>query len=482
MGTLDYGTAADLTALLRRRECSARELLDHHLARIAARNPALNAVVTLDVERARARADAADAALARGESWGPLHGVPMTVKETFETEGLRTTAGFEPFTDHVPAADAVAVARLKAAGAVVFGKTNTPVLAGDWQSYNPLFGVTHNPWDVSRTPGGSSGGSAAALAAGLTPLELGSDIAGSIRVPAHWCGVYGHKPTHGIIPQRGHIPGPPGTLGEADLATMGPMARSAADLDLALSVLAGPRRDRATAWHLALPAPRHETLRGYRVAAWLDDAAYPVDAEVAARLEAAVAALERAGVRVDRTPPDGIDLADVVRTYVELLWPLMVAGVPEELFDGLVAAAAGGGTDPFTVLARTSTLRHRDWLRANERRERLCARLATCFEQYDVLLMPTNQIPALAHDHSEPMPARSIRVNGAERPYFDLLAWIALATTTLHPATTAPVGRTRGGLPVGIQIVGPYLEDRTPIAFAGHLAGVVGGFVAPPGS
>jgi amidase len=481
MATLDYRTAADLAALLRRRECSARELLDHHLARIAARDPALNAVVTLDVERARARADAADAALARGESWGPLHGVPMTVKETFETEGLRTTAGFEPFTSHVPAADAVAVARLKAAGAVVFGKTNTPTLAGDWQSYNPLFGFTHNPWDLSRTPGGSSGGSGAALAAGLTPLELGSDIAGSIRVPAHWCGIYGHKPTHGIIPQRGHIPGPPGTLATTDLATVGPMARSAADLDLALGILAGPLPDRAAAWRLTLPAPRHAALRDYRVAAWLDDATCPVDAEVAAPLDAAVTALERAGVRVDRKVPDGLALADVVRTYVDLLWPIMLAGTPDDVFDSLVAAASGGGTDPFSVLTRSGTLRHRDWLRANEMRERLRARLGAFFEDYDVLLLPTNPVPAIAHDHSEPMTARSIRVNGVDRPYFDLLAWIALATTTLHPATTAPVGHTSGGLPVGIQIVGPHLEDRTPIAFAGHLADVVGGFVVPPG-
>ncbi len=481
MPSLDYRSAVDLARLLRDRECSARELLEHHLARVDARNPAINAVVALDVDAARARADAADAARARGESWGPLHGVPMTVKETFETTGMRTTAGFEPFRDHVAPADAVAVSRLRAAGAIVFGKTNAPVLAGDWQSYNPLFGVTHNPWDLARTPGGSSGGSAAALAAGLTPIELGSDIGGSIRVPAHWCGVYGHKCTHGIIPQRGHVPGPPGTLGEMDLAVMGPMARSAADLDLLLGVLAGPRDDRAVGWRLALPPPRHGALRDYRVAAWLDDPACPVDDDVRAPLEAAIASLERAGVRVERRVPDGIGLADLVSVYLRLLWPILIAGTPDDLFEGLAAAGASDATDGFTTMARYGTLRHRDWLVANEMRERLRASLGAFFRDYDVLLTPTNVLPAIPHDHSEPMATRTIRVNGADRPYFDLFGWIALATATLHPATTAPVGTTRGGLPVGIQIVGPYLEDRTTIDFAARMAEVVGGFTPPPG-
>lgn len=481
MASLDYRTATDLVAMLRRRECSARELLDHHLARIAQRNPAINALVTVDVERARTRADAADAAAARGEWWGPLHGLPMTVKDTFETDGMRTTAGFEPLSQHVPSTDAVAVGRLRAAGAVVFGKSNVPVLASDWQSHNPIFGVTRNPWDPSRTPGGSSGGSAAALAAGFTPLELGSDIAGSIRVPSHWCGVYGHKPTHGIIPQRGHVPGPPGTLSAVDLAVMGPMARSAADLGLALDLLAGPLDDVAAGWRLDLPRARHAALRDYRVVAWLDDPTFPVDASVLAPLDAAVTALERAGARVDRRRPADLHLAEIVGVYLDLLWSILLAGAPPDAFDGLVAAAGAGGSDAFTSMARSGTLRHRDWLRANELREHVRARLATVFRDYDVLLMPTNQVPAIPHDHSEPQVARSVRINGEDRPYYDLFAWIALATTALHPATTAPVGRTPAGLPVGIQIVGPYLGDRTTIDFAGRLAEVAGGFERPPG-
>src|SRR5882724_3684932 len=240
MSDLAFASAVDLVARLRRREISSRELLDHHLERIARLNPKLNAVVTLDAERARARAAEADAALSRDDARGALLGLPMTVKDTFETAGVCTTAGSPTLADHVPKTDATAVARLKSAGANVFGKTNTPLFAGDAQTYNEVFGTTHNPWDAAHSPGGSSGGSAAAVAAGLTPLELGSDIGGSIRNPAHYCGVYGHKPTHGIIPMRGHVPGPPGALSEVDLGVGGPLARSADDLELALDVLAGP--------------------------------------------------------------------------------------------------------------------------------------------------------------------------------------------------------------------------------------------------
>ena len=479
---LAFETAASLAARIRRREVSSEALLDQFLGRIAEKNPALNAVVTLDAGRARERARAADEALARGEIWGPLHGLPMTVKDTLETAGLRTTAGYEPLSAHVPEANAVVVQRLLDAGAVVFGKTNTPVLAGDWQSVNPIFGRTNNPWDTERTPGGSSGGSAAAVAAGLTALEIGSDIGGSIRVPAHWCGVYGLKPTHGVIPLRGHIPGPPGTLAEIDLAVVGPIARSAADLDLALGLVAGPLPDRARAWRLDLPPPRHETLRGFRVAAWLDDPAYPVAPEVGERLHDAIAALGRAGARIDERARPGFPMEEVVDVYGRLLWPILLAGYPPEDFDRfceLAANAPSGAGDPLTRLVRAGTARTRDWLRANEHRERLRARMAVFFEEFDVLLMPVNQVPAIPHDPSEPQAARTIRVGGEERPYFDLFSWIALATTTLLPAVAAPCGRTPGGLPVGLQIVAPYLEDRTSIAFAGCMAEIVGAFEAP---
>jgi amidase len=477
------GTATELVALLRRRTLSSRELLERFVARVEGQNPALNAIVTLGLEQARARADAADAALARGEVWGPLHGLPMTVKDTFETAGLRTTAGYTPLAAHVPRADAVAVRRLVDAGAVVFGKTNVPVLAGDWQSYNPIFGTTNNPWDVTRVPGGSSGGAAAAVAAGLTALELGSDIGGSIRVPAHWCGVYGHKPSHGIVPQRGHIPGPPGARSEPDLNVVGPLARGATDLELVLDVIAGPLDDRAVGWRLALPPARRGRLRDYRVAAWLDDAAFPVDAEVRACLDGAVHALREAGVAVDETARPDFGLREAMDVYVNLLWPVLVAGYPHEVFDGLVELAARTPADApgyLPRLARAGTARHREWLATHEARERLRGQLADFFRRVDVLLMPVNQVAAVPHDQSEPMSGRVVRVNGEDRPYFDLLAWIGVATLTHHPATAVPIGRTEAGLPVGLQVVGPYLEDRTTIDFARRLGEVVGGYAPPP--
>ncbi len=484
MADLAFRRAVDLAAAIRSREVSSVELLDHYLARIERLNPKLNAVVTLDVERARKRAAAADRALAREEVWGPLHGVPMTVKDTFEVAGLRTTAGAPVLAEHVPATDAVTVARLLAEGAVIFGKTNTPVFAGDAQTFNPIFGTTNNPWDVSRTPGGSSGGSVAATAAGLSALELGSDIGGSIRTPAHFCGVYGLKPTHGILPSRGHIPGLPGTLSEYDIAVLGPIARSAEDLDLALGVLAGPSDERRVAWRLELPAPGRKSLGDYRVAAWLDDPAFPVDREVRARLEGAVEALRRAGVKVDDRARPAIDFAAAYRAYERLLFPITTSGLPPDQFANFAAladSAPADSTDPAVAFAKAIALRHRDWLAVHEEREQYRARWAELFREHDVLLCPAASVVAIAHDHLEPMTDRTILVNGQKRPYLDIIAWAGLIGMAYLPATSAPVGRTSSGLPVGVQIVGPYLEDRTTIDFARRLGEVIGGFEPPPG-
>jgi len=484
MPDIAFRSALELAVAIRNREVSSRELLEHYLRRIERHNPAINAIVTLDVERARAQADAADAALARGESLGPLHGLPITVKDTVETAGLRTTAGAPLHAEHVPAQDAPAVARLKAAGAIVFGKTNIPVFAMDLQTYNPIFGATNNPWDVTRSPGGSSGGSAAALAAGLTGLELGSDIGGSIRNPAHYCGVYGHKPTFDIIPLRGHIPGPPGALTGADIAVLGPLARSAKDLSLALSILAGPDAEEGRAWRLELPSPRHGALRKYRVAAWLDDPACPVAAEVRARLEAVIAGLREEKVQVDEQARPGFHFADALRTYLGLLWGATSSGLPREQIEELARAAgqmppeADGYWDHFV---RASAQRHCDWLLANEARAHYRAQWAEFFRNYDVLLCPITPTAAISHDHSEPMMARTIQVNGQTRSYLDGIAWAGVIGMAYLPVTMAPVGRTSQGLPVGVQIVGPYLEDRTTVDFARRLAEVIGGFEAPPG-
>jgi amidase len=408
----------------------------------------------------------------------------MTVKDTYETGGMRTTAGAPELAEHVPATDAVAVERLRAAGAIVFGKTNTPTYAADAQTHNPVFGMTKNPWDASRTPGGSSGGAAAATSAGFTALELGSDIGGSIRAPAHCCGIYGLKPTHGLIPLRGHIPGPPGTLAEPDLAVAGPLARDARDLALALEVMAGPLPDRARAWRLALPPPRRKALHEYRVAAWLDDPACPVDEPVRQRLEGAVEALRSAGVKVDDRARPGIDFARAYRCYLRLLWPIMTAGWSSDQFEKMIAKAEAfpeGADDDFVRFARGATARARDLVFANEERERYRVRWDELFASYDVLLCPIVTTTAIPHTLGGDYFNRRITVNGKPREYLELIAWAGVIGMALLPATVAPVGRAADGLPVGVQIVGPYLEDLTTIDFAARLAEVTGGAERPPG-
>jgi amidase len=480
MSDIGLQPAHALAEAIRRRDMSSRELLEHYLARVEALNPALNAVVTLDPEGARIAADAADASLARGDHLGPLHGVPMTVKDTYQTADMRTTCGL-PAWDHVPDRDAEAVARLRRAGAVIFGKTNTPALAGDWQTYNTIFGTSNNPWDLTRSTGGSSGGAAAAVATGMTALELGSDIGGSIRFPSSWCGVCGHKTTWGIVSQAGHLPPAPGTLSATDLSVVGPLARDVDDLEIALGVLAGAAGHAAVGWRLQLPASRAQAFGDLRLAFWLDDPAYPVDTEVAVVLAAAADALVGAGAKVTDTRP-AVELPDVVRLYQQFLYPILLSTMGKRSFDNMIALADSLSDDDDRPLARTArfaTQRYRDWVFASEKREQLRALMAEYFLGVDALLMPVAMVPAIPHDHSEPFPDRVIAVNGAVRPYTDLMAWVALATLAHLPATVVPVGRTASGLPVGIQIVGPYLEDRTTLAVGRLVEQLLGGFVPP---
>jgi amidase len=475
---LAYVTAIDLAQKIRQRELSSREALDYFLARVAKLDPRINSVVTIDAKRARAEADAADAALARGETCGPLHGVPMTVKDSFQTAGMRTTSGAPELADFVPPEDAWPVARLRAAGAIIFGKTNLPIYAGDLQSYNKIFGTTNNPYDLSRTPGGSSGGSAAALACGFTPLELGSDIGGSIRLPAHMSGVVGHKPSYGIVPAHGQIPGPPGTLTLADLAVAGPMARSVEDLELSLELIAGPNRWERRAWRLELPPPRRQTLREYRVAAWLDDPQCRVEPEVRTLLEQAVRALAGAGVNVDTEARPEFTLEKVGKTFFALLQAALAGSVPRDRVESYAATA---GDTPLADTRRLLAMRHREWLSNNERRLQLRKRWEGFFEQWDAILLPVMPCPAIPHDHSEPPAARLAWVGGEQRPYWNLLTWMAPAGACYLPATVVPVGGLANGLPIGIQIVGPYLEDRTTLDLAKHLLAITGGCPRPSG-
>jgi len=355
----------------------------------------------------------------------------------------------------------------------------------DWQTYNPLFGTTNNPWDLARTPGGSSGGSAAALAAGLTGLELGSDIGGSIRIPAHCCGVFGHKPTWGVVPERGHNPGPPGSRLEKDINTIGPLARSADDLALALDVLAGPLPEHGRAWRLELPAPGRRHLREYRVAAWLDDPACPVDDGVREPLEAAVEALRRAGATVDDAARPPFPLKRAVEIYRRLLAPITTDTLSDEQFAQVARnAASSAGSDAggdLAEFARDMALSHRDWISVHEERERLKTGWAEFFRDFDVLLCPVAPLPAIPHDQSDPLVQRSLLVNGQPRPYTDHFVWMGSIGVCHLPASVAPAGQTPGGLPVGIQIVAAHFEDRSAIDFAGRLSREIGGYEPPAG-
>ena len=478
MSELAYSSAVAIADRIRQREISSREAVDYFLARVETLDKRINSVVTIDAERARTEADAADAALARGELRGRLHGVPMTIKDSFQTVGMRTTSGAPELASFIPTEDAWPVARLRGAGAIIFGKTNLPIYAGDLQSYNKVFGTTNNPHDVSRTPGGSSGGSAAALACGFTPLELGSDIGGSIRLPSHMSGIVGHKPSYGIVPAHGQIPGPPGTLTLADLAVAGPMARTIQDLKLGLDIMAGPNRWEKPAWHLELPPPRRPTLKQYRVAAWLDDPACRVEPEVGELLESATQKLAAAGVRVDHDARPEFTLEKVADTFFALLQAALAGGVPADRLDEYAATV---GDMPAAHTRRLLAMRHRQWLSYNERRLQMRKRWEEFFTQWDAILLPVMPCPAMPHDHSEPMASRMALVGGERRPYWDLTTWMAPAGACYLPVTVIPVGRLKNGLPIGIQIVGAYLHDRTTLDLAEHLLPLVGGCPRPPG-
>ena len=477
---LAFRSAGDVAAAIRAGRLSSRDHLEALLDRVERMNPPLNAVVTLDADRARREADAADRALAEGRELGPLHGVAMTIKDSFQTVGMRTTSGAPELSGHIPEVDAVPVARLRAAGAVIFGKTNLPIYAGDTQSYNEVFGQTNNPWNLDRTPGGSSGGSAAALAAGFTPFELGSDIGGSIRGPASTCGIFGHKPSYGIVPALGQIPGPPGTLTQADIAVAGPMARTAEDLELGLDILAGPDDWHAPGYRLELPPARHETLADYRVAVWFEEPSCPLDDRVLERLEGAANALERAGARVDREARPDFTFDYATRVFGQLLGAAMCGGFSHDEIEDL--AVRGIREDEEGALAaRWASQRHRAWLSANERRLQMRRKWHDFFKHWDAVLLPCLPTTAIPHDPSEPMGARRITVNGEQRAYGEQTLWVGLTGVAFLPATVIPAGTASDGLPVGLQIAGPFLEDRTTLDLARRLSEQIGGFERPPG-
>ena len=476
---LDFASALTAAAAIKAKKVSSVELTRHMFDRIDKYNPKLNAFAYQMREQALAQAGRADQALSRGDRLGPFHGVPICIKESFGVKGEPDTWGIPALKSSRAPANSAVVERLLDAGAVLLGGTNVPLNLNDWQSYNEIYGTTNNPWDVTRTPGGSSGGSAAALAAGLAYLSAGSDIGGSLRVPAHFCGVYSHKSTLDLVSMRGHIPGGGAGLPgfSTGLAVGGPMARSAADLMAALGILGGPDGYDRKAWSWTLPPPRRRVLKEFRIGYLLDSPLAPPTSEVRPVLERVITALERAGAHPKPGWPTGYDLNAAFENYMFLLGAFSFAqeGKQQQKAE---RKQHEQNPSPYGAGALSS---YAQW------QQRRFAQLASralwqrTFEQIDVFLMPAGFTTAMHHDHVGDFTTRSIDTPDGKRPYMQLMPWMVTATLTGCPATIAPAGLTAGGLPVGIQILGPFWEDATPIEFASLLEQEFGGFKAPPG-
>lgn len=481
MTEIAHLSAGALLAAIRLGRISCEEAVKVFFGRMDVRDRELNAVVARRTQAALAEARVRDEALARGDPPGPLHGLSMTIKDSIEVAGLPAACGAPALRDHQPAADAPAVARLRAAGAVILGKTNVPLYAADFQTFNEVFGTTRNPYALDRSPGGSSGGAAASLAAGFATAELGSDLAGSLRQPAHACGVAALKPTFGIVPAGGSLSGPVVARRPADLWVLGPMARTVADLRLLLNVLAGPDERLAPGWKLELP-PGPAAGAKLRVAAWLDDPFCPPDRAVAPLLAAAVAKLGGAGVDVEEGARPAFGAEEAFLIHCALMYGEMSFGLPDEVYDYFVARAGRGRpavlphvTD---VQAAGLAARHRDWLRACELREGLRVAWAEFFRDRDALVCPVAPTPAALHDHRR-LDQRTQPIDGVEFPALQHAFWTALASTAGLPAATVPVGLDATGLPVGIQVIGAWYRDRTVLEVAERIERACGGFRPP---
>ena len=468
-------------ALLARR-FSAAALLDATFARIDALNPRLNAIVAQDRETARAMARLSDERIANGTA-RPLEGLPITIKDAFDVAGLPSSGGLPAYRERIPAEDAAPVARLRAAGAVILGKTNVPVFSGDFQSYNPAHGVTNNPWDETRSPGGSSGGAAVAVATGMSAFELGSDLGSSIRWPAHACGVFGLKTSWGLVSTWGAIPPPPErrTPRNADLMVAGPIARAAGDLDLILPVIAGPRDAALPA--APLPEPRVLDAKGLRVALWADDPFAPVDREVSEAVREAARRLAAAGAIIDEAARPSVGFADAFEVYALLNHAVVAYGLPPKVRARIQAQASRYSPNDLShqaLQARGARMTPGFYQQLAQRRLAQKRRWARFFERYDVLLCPPAPVAAIPHDHGPDIHARKLMVNGAPRPYLDFLLWASLATGADLPALSAPVRLSQADLPLGVQIIAPFGGDRTAIAVGAILEELGGRFTPPP--
>ncbi|BDC48032.1 amidase [Bryobacterales bacterium F-183] len=446
----DYATATQALKALAAGAISSEELVKHAYARIARYNPKINAFVTLREEQALAEAKKADRARMTKRVPGKLAGLPITIKDAFATAGIRTTAGSKRWENFVPTEDAVAVAKLRAAGAIILGKTSLPEYSGDIQAFNELVGTTNNPWNEKRTSGGSTGGGAASIAAGFSFLELGSDSGGSIRIPSHYCGVYGHKSTVHLVSRVGWMPPAPGEFkGPNDWSVAGPIARSAEDLQLMLEVAGGPTPEEAIAYQWKAPAPRKRLLKDFRVGFVADAPFCPVAPDMKEALAPVFKGLEGKTAKLVEGWPKGFD---PVKNLEVFQFVTRVFGAP-------------GGTW------------YAEWEKYYVERQKIRRIWREYFQEFDVFLTPVSIVPAILHDHTMPRDSRIVETYGGKRPYLDLSSWISPAGLSGCPASVAPVALTsRDRLPVGLQILGPFLEDLTPIQFAG----LVGKIQRPP--
>jgi amidase len=479
---LPFQTAKQLAAAIRKKKVGCLELLDLYIARIEAHNPKLNAIIASDFDGARKRAKAADKAVKAGKKLGPLHGVPMTIKESFDVTGFPTTWGDPAFKGHNAEKHSLLAQRMVDAGVTLFGKTNVPLNLADWQSYNEVYGSTNNPWDLSRTPGGSSGGSGAALAAGLTGIEAGSDIGASIRNPAHYCGVFGHKPTWGVVSPKGHALA--GNVAYGDIGVVGPLARGAEDLEIAMDAMAGPDEIDGRGWKLALPKSKKKKLRDFKVAVLLSDPNAEVDMSVQDELQKLATFLGRQKAKVSDTARPAIDTAELNDVYIRMLRAATSGRMSDAVYQQAVKDAAGFAPDDksyFAQMQRGNSLSHRTWLQLNEKRHRMRLAWDAFFRDYDLMLCPVAVTAAFPHDQKGLRHLRTIVVNNKKVPVVDQIFWAGYAGITLMPAAVAPIGLSKEGLPIGVQIIGRQYDDYTCIRFAELLEQEYRSFVPPPG-
>lgn len=482
MSDLHYLTAAQIAQKIRDKEISCLEILELYFERIKKYNPSLNAIILMDESGAKSRAIDADKALSSGEVWGPLHGVPMTIKESFDVKGQPSTWGIPAYKDNMAKDDSLAVKRMKKAGVTLFGKTNVPFSLSDWQSFNELYGTTNNPWDLSLSPGGSSGGSAAALTSGMTGIETGSDIGASIRNPAHYCGVFGHKPTMGILPTNGHSL--PGNNVPIDISVIGPLARGAEDLRIATLAMAGVTGKDTTGLTLKLPKTEKKNLNDFKVGVLLNDPNCIQDSELTDQLHSAINQLSNLGLNVNDKIKPVNDTKRSHLVYLMLLRAATSSRLTSEVINEHRERAIKSEPDDYsykTIVDRAVTMSHREWLVWNNERELIRREWESFFEEYDLLLTPVAASTAFPHDQEGDRADRTIPINNGEESTVDQLFWAGLPSLVYLPASVAPVGFTQSGLPCGIQIIGPHMKDLTTIQFAKLIETHLGGFVPPKG-